>query len=95
MKIERSIDNIELSYDQLLQLVCTAMPHCQKLDDWGILSGGAVNTSYKFRIGSQVFVLHLVSIWLALISFECYIYDALGVKHAFKLLIHLLSVPAS
>ncbi len=59
MKIERSIGNVELGYDQLLLLVRKAIPDCQKLDDWSLLSGGAVNTAYKFRIGGEVFVLRL------------------------------------
>lgn len=49
MKVERSIENIELDYSQLLTLVRKAFPNCQRLDDWKILSGGALNTTYKFH----------------------------------------------
>lgn len=59
MVTERNVDNIELNYNQLLQLVSRAMPHCHKIDSWQILSGGAVNTSYKIRIGNEEFVLRL------------------------------------
>jgi aminoglycoside phosphotransferase (APT) family kinase protein len=59
MEIERNIDNIELSYDQLLLLIRRAFPDCQKIDVWGILSGGAANTSYKFMVGNEAFVLRL------------------------------------
>lgn len=51
MEIERSIQNIQLDGTQLLALVCKAFPNCQRLDDWKILSGGALNTTYKIQIG--------------------------------------------
>lgn len=56
---ERNVDNIALDYKQLLQLVSKAMPNCHKIDDWKILSGGAINTSYKVCIGHEEFVLRL------------------------------------
>ena len=59
MKVERSIKNIELDYSQLLTLVRKAFPDCQKLDDWKILSGGALNTAYKVQIGNNTIVLRL------------------------------------
>ena len=59
MEIERNIDNIELSYEQLLLLVRRAFSDCQKIDVWEILSGGAANTSYKFMVGNEEFVLRL------------------------------------
>ena len=59
MKVERSIQNIELDYSQLLILVRKAFPDCQKLDDWKILSGGALNTTYKVQIGKNAIVLRL------------------------------------
>ena len=59
MKVERSIQNIELDYSQLLTLVRKAFPDCQRLDDWKILSGGALNTTYKFHIDSDAFVLRI------------------------------------
>ena len=59
MDIERSIQNIELDYSQLLSLVRRAFPDCQKLDDWKILSGGALNTAYEIQIENKAFVLRL------------------------------------
>lgn len=59
MEVERSIQNIELEYAQLLTLVRKAFPNCQRLDDWKILSGGALNTTYKFHIDSGAFVLRI------------------------------------
>lgn len=59
MEVERSIQYIHLSHDQLLALVCKAFPHCNKLDSWEIFSGGALNTLYKFKIGSEAFVLRI------------------------------------
>jgi len=59
MEIERSIEHIHLDHATLLTLIRKAFPHCQKLDEWKILSGGALNTSYQFKIGSDAFVLRL------------------------------------
>lgn len=59
MEIERSIENIHLTQEQLLELVQKSFPNCDKLDDWKILSGGALNTTYQFQIGSSAFVLRL------------------------------------
>lgn len=59
MEIERSIQHIQLNHQQLLALVQKAFPHCQKLDKWRILSGGALNTIYQFQIDSDAFVLRL------------------------------------
>ena len=59
MKVERSIQNIELDYSQLLTLVRKAFPNCQRLDDWKILSGGALNTTYKIQIGHDAFALRI------------------------------------
>src|SRR5207244_1531860 len=44
---------------QLLALVQKAFPKCHKIDDYKILSGGALNTIYKFRIESDEFILRL------------------------------------
>lgn len=59
MNVERSIQNIELNYSQLLTLVRKAFPDCQSLDDWKILSGGALNTTYKIQIGHEAFALRI------------------------------------
>ena len=59
METERSIQNIQLDYSQLLALVRKAFPECQKLDDWKILSGGALNTTYKIQIEKDAIVLRL------------------------------------
>lgn len=59
MNVERSIQNIELNYSQLLKLVRKAFPDCQSLDDWKILTGGALNTTYKIQIGHEVFALRI------------------------------------
>lgn len=59
MEVERSIQNIELDYSQLLTLVSQAFPNCKKLDDWKILSGGALNTTYKIQMGKEAIVLRL------------------------------------
>lgn len=59
MDVERSIQNILLDHQQLLALVRKAFPHCQKLDGWKMLSGGALNTTYQFQIGFDTFVLRI------------------------------------
>ena len=59
MEVERSIQNILLDHGQLLTLARKAFPDCKKLDKWEILSGGALNTTYKFQIGPDAFVLRL------------------------------------
>ncbi|MBS0624381.1 MAG: aminoglycoside phosphotransferase family protein [Verrucomicrobia bacterium] len=59
MEIERSIQPILLDHQQLLALVRKAFPHCQKIDGWKILSGGALNTTYQFQIGPDLFVISL------------------------------------
>jgi hypothetical protein len=59
LEVERSIQHILLDHQQLLTLVRKALPHCQQLDGWKILSGGALNTTYQFQIQSDAFVLRL------------------------------------
>lgn len=59
MDVERSIQNILLDHQQLLALVRKAFPHCQKLDGWSMLSGGALNTTYKIQIGQDAFALRI------------------------------------
>lgn len=59
MEVERSIQNIHLNHDELLALVRKAFINCNKLDEWGILSGGALNTTYKFTLSDRKFVLRL------------------------------------
>lgn len=59
MEVERSIQNIQLDGTQLLGLVRKAFPNCQKLDDWKILTGGALNTTYKIQIGYDAFALRI------------------------------------
>lgn len=59
MEVERSIQHILLDHQQLLTLIRKAFPHCQQLDGWKILSGGALNTTYQFQIQSDAFVLRL------------------------------------
>lgn len=59
MEVERSIQNIQLDDTQLLTLVRRAFPDCQRLDDWKILSGGALNTTYKIQIGHDTFALRI------------------------------------
>lgn len=59
MEIERSFPHIHLDAQQLLVLIRKAFPHCQKVDEWKILSGGALNTVYQFRLGAETFILRL------------------------------------
>lgn len=57
--MERSISNIHLDEKELLTLVCKAFPKCHGIDDYSILAGGALNTTYKLRIDSNEYVLRL------------------------------------
>lgn len=59
MEVERSIQNIQLDDAQLLTLVRRAFPDCQRLDEWKILAGGALNTTYKIQIGHDTFALRI------------------------------------
>jgi Ser/Thr protein kinase RdoA (MazF antagonist) len=59
LEVERSIQHIILDHQQLLTLVRKAFPHCQQLDGWKILSGGALNTTYQFQIRPDTFVLRI------------------------------------
>lgn len=59
MEIERSINCIELNYQELLQRIQPAFPHCQQFDAWEPLRGGALNTIYKITIGDESFILRL------------------------------------
>lgn len=59
MEVERSIQHILLDHQQLLALVRKAFPHCQQLDEWKVLSGGALNTTYKIQIGHDAFALRI------------------------------------
>lgn len=59
MEIERSIQNIQLNGTELFALVRKAFPNCQRLDDWKILSGGALNTTYKIQIGPDAYTLRI------------------------------------
>jgi hypothetical protein len=59
LDVERSIQNILLDHPQLSALVRKAFLHCQKLDGWTVLSGGALNTTYKTPIGHDAFALRI------------------------------------
>lgn len=59
MECERSLQQIDLKEEQLLALVKQAFPECQKLYDWHPLSGGALNTTYKFKIHNGTYVLRI------------------------------------
>src|SRR5579872_4429953 len=59
MEVERSIQNIHLDQEQLLDLLRQAFPDCQKVQNWEILSGGALNTTYKFQIEDRAFILRI------------------------------------
>lgn len=59
MEVERSIKNIRLNHEELLALVRKAFAGCNKLDEWEILSGGALNTTYRFTLDDSKFVLRL------------------------------------
>ncbi len=59
MEVERSIQNIQLDGTQLLALIQKAFPNCQRLDHWEILSGGALNTTYKIQIDHDTFALRI------------------------------------
>lgn len=59
MEVERSIQHIYLDNQQLLAIVQKAFPTCHRIDDCKILSGGALNTTYKLRVGSNESVLRL------------------------------------
>jgi aminoglycoside phosphotransferase (APT) family kinase protein len=56
---ERRTANIILDGNQILQLVKNALPNCHTIDRYELLSGGAVNSSYKIIIGNEAFVLRL------------------------------------
>lgn len=57
--VERSIPSIQLNQEQLLTLIHEAFPCSHRLDEWEILAGGAFNTTYKFKIGQDAFVLRI------------------------------------
>lgn len=59
MEIERSIQNVHLSDQQLLELIRPAFPRATKVSDRKILSGGALNTTYKVHIDGRPFVLRI------------------------------------
>jgi Ser/Thr protein kinase RdoA (MazF antagonist) len=59
MEIERSIQNIVLNSQQLLELIQPAFPECVKLTNFKILSGGALNTNYKLGVEGKQFVLRI------------------------------------
>lgn len=59
MEVERSIQNIQLDDKQLLDLVHKAFPKCHRIDGYKILSGGALNTTYKLQIGEEELILRL------------------------------------
>lgn len=57
--VERSIPNITLDKEQLLSLVRPAFPSCNELNEFRVLSGGALNTIYKFGIKSREFIIRI------------------------------------
>ena len=59
MEVERSIENIHLDDKQFLGIVQKAFPECQRVENYNLLSGGALNTTYKFQIKGTQFVLRL------------------------------------
>ncbi len=59
MEVERSIQNIVLNSQQLLELIQPAFPGCHELTNFKILSGGALNTNYKLGVEGKQFVLRI------------------------------------
>lgn len=59
MEIERSIEPILLDHGQLALLISKVFSKSSCVEAWELLKGGAQNTNYKFRIGSEEFVLRL------------------------------------
>jgi hypothetical protein len=52
--VERGIPNITLDYEQLLSLVRPAFPNCNELNEFKVLSGGALKSS-KIQLRAGVF----------------------------------------
>lgn len=78
MEVERSIQNIQLNHEQLLALVKQAFKGCNNLDEWGVLSGGALNTTYKFTFAQQTFVLRIYARDRALCKTERFIHQLIN-----------------
>lgn len=82
MEVERSVQNIQLDDAELLTLVRRAFPDCQRLDDWKILAGGALNTTYKIQIGRDTFALRIYARGRERCKIEKAIHKLInGVKH--------------
>lgn len=77
MEIERSLQNIPLEEQDLLVLIQKAFPQCKQLEEWRVLSGGALNTTYKFKTDRQFFVLRLFTRDRSLCKIEKAIYQSI------------------
>ncbi|MBX9923251.1 MAG: aminoglycoside phosphotransferase family protein [Rhabdochlamydiaceae bacterium] len=89
MDVERSIENIHLSENQFLSIVQKAFPECGRVDSYKLLSGGALNTTYKFQIKDQSFVLRLYVRDRALCKMEKEIHALIDGKVSTPKLIYL------
>ncbi len=88
MDVERSIQNIELTQAALLTIIKRAFPQYTKIDHVSLLSGGALNTTYKIQIGSSSFVLRLYARDRAHCAIEKAIYQLISDRVPVPLLIY-------
>lgn len=59
VEVERNIQNIHLDANELLYLVRKAFPACRQIEEYKILSGGALNTTYKVRFENHQLAIRL------------------------------------
>lgn len=70
MEIERDSAYIQLNREELCDMICKAFPNCRQLDEWKILSGGAINTLYQFKVEGKTYVLRIYARDRALCKIE-------------------------
>ncbi len=59
MTIERGHQNISFTPNEILSLFKKAFPHCNSIDSWHYLTGGALNTVIKIEFNQKTYVLKI------------------------------------
>ena len=89
MNVERDIDNIDLTQEQISLLIREAFPNHFSIEgNLAILSGGAINSTYKFKIEKEDFVLRVYARDRACCKIEQEVLDLISTKISIPHLIY-------
>ncbi len=89
MNVERDIDNIDLTQEQISLLIREAFPNHLSIEgNLSTLSGGAINSTYKFKIEKEDFVLRLYARDRACCKIEQEVHELISTKISIPQLIY-------